>query len=76
MSTLRYYSIFKLIMTIDSGILSKNHVSCNFMLKYYYITIILQVISLNNILINGNYLKKIKIACTLKTTVYEHIVFI
>ena len=34
-------SIFKLMMTIESRILLKNHVSCNLMLKYY-ITILLR----------------------------------
>ena len=34
-------SIFKLMMNIDSGISLKNHVSCNFMVKYY-ITILLR----------------------------------
>ena len=34
-------SIFKLRMTIDSGVLLKNHISCNFMLKYR-ITILLR----------------------------------
>ena len=34
-------SSFNLMMTIDGGILLKNHVSCNFMLKYY-ITILLR----------------------------------
>ena len=29
------YSIIKLMISIESGILLKNHVSCNFMLKYY-----------------------------------------
>ena len=34
-------SFFKLMITIDNGILLKSHASCNFMLKHY-ITILLQ----------------------------------
>ena len=34
-----------------------------------------EVLSLDNVLINRNYLKEYKIACTLKTTVYEYVLF-
>ena len=34
-------SAFKFMMIIDSGVLLKNHATCNFMLKYY-ITILLR----------------------------------
>ena len=84
------------MMTIDSDILLKNHVSCKFMLKYYTKVLLRQftktlnqflnlpganknleicvlvlfeqltesnsfgVLSLNNVLINGNYFKNTK----------------